>query len=167
MIIAMIVTLIFAAPLMTAAYTDYSSMKIPNKIVVALFFAFFLTLPLHWQGLPVLGEHLGMFAAFFAAGFAMFALGWMGGGDAKLMAAIALWFGWADALPFILYTTLFGAAIALFLMMSSKFAPVRLKTSAFGMKMYQGGKDMPYGIALAAGALFVWPNSQIGLALLG
>ncbi len=165
MIIAMIVTLIFAAPLMAAAYTDYSSMKIPNKLVLALFFAFFLTLPLHWQGLPALGEHLGMFAVFFLAGFTMFALGWLGGGDAKLMAATALWFGWADALPYIVYTTLFGAAIALFLMFSRRFAPVKLRTSAFGMKIYQGDKDMPYGIALAAGALFVWPQSQIGLSL--
>lgn len=166
MITGLVVTLLFAAPLMMAAYTDYSSMRIPNTVVLALMAAFFVSLPLHWQGIGVLGEHLGMFASFLAVGFVFFALGWLGGGDAKLMAAIALWLGWQDAMMFIVYTTLFGAAIALFLMLSKRFAPVRLRTSAFGMKIYQGDKDMPYGIALAAGALYVWPSSQLGLALM-
>lgn len=167
MFVALIVTMIFAAPLLMAAYTDFWSMKIPNLVSLAMAAGFFLTLPLTWQGLPVFGEHLSMGLIFFLAGFAMFAFGWLGGGDAKLMAAISLWFGWGDALPFILYTTIFGAALGISLMLGGYLAPVKLRTSAFGMRLFQGGKDMPYGIALAAGALFVWPASQIGIALIG
>ncbi|MEM7728867.1 MAG: prepilin peptidase [Pseudomonadota bacterium] len=167
MITAFIVTAVFAAPLLAAAYTDFWSMKIPNKVSVAMFAGFFLTLPLTWQGVPALAEHLGMFLVFFLAGFSLFAFGLVGGGDAKLMAAIALWFGWGDALNFIAYTTLFGAALGLFLMLSGSFAPIRLRTSVLGMRLFQGGKDMPYGIALATGALFVWPTSLIGAALIG
>ena len=97
----------------------------------------------------------------------MFALGLFGGGDAKLMAAISLWFGWGDVLPFILATTIFGAIIGLFIILSQNVVPVRVRTSELGMRLFQGGKDMPYGLALAAGALFVWPNSQIAMALIG
>lgn len=166
MIAALIVTLIFAAPLLAAAMTDFWSMKIPNIVSLAMAAGFVLTLPLTWQGLPVLAEHLMVGAVFFLAGFAMFAFGWMGGGDAKLMAAIALWFGWVDIMPFILYTTLFGAALGIFMMLGNRMIPIRLRTSELGMRMFQGDTDMPYGIALAAGALFVWPTSQLATALI-
>lgn len=166
MIIGLIVTLVFAAPLMAAACTDFWSMKIPNKVSLAMAAGFFLTLPLTWQGFPVFGDHLTIGLMFFLAGFVMFALGWFGGGDAKLMAAISLWFGWGDILPFILYTTIFGAFIGLFIMLSNNLIPIRLRTSELGMRLFQGGDDMPYGLALAAGALFVWPNSQIAMALM-
>lgn len=167
MISVLVVTLVFAVPLLMAAYTDFWSMKIPNFISLAMAAGFILTLPLTWQGLPSFGEHLMVGTIFFLAGFAMFAFGWLGGGDAKLMAAISLWFGWGDALPFIVATTMFGAALGLFLIFGGHIAPLRLRTSALGMKVFQGGKDMPYGLALAAGALYVWPTSQIGTALFG
>lgn len=167
MISALVVTLVFAAPLLMAAYTDFWSMKIPNLVSLAMAAGFFLTLPLTWQGFPAFGEHMMMGTIFFLAGFGMFAFGWLGGGDAKLMAAISLWFGWADALPFILATTIFGAALGILLVFGGQIVPIRLRTSAFGMKLFQGGKDMPYGLALAAGALYIWPTSQIGAAMIG
>ncbi|GLQ19949.1 prepilin peptidase [Algimonas porphyrae] len=167
MIVAFIVTLIFAVPLLIAAYTDFWSMKIPNKVSLAMAAGFVIALPMTWQGLPALAEHLSVGLVFFAAGFAMFALGWLGGGDAKLMAAISLWFGWGDVMPFVLYTTLFGAALGIFMMLSDTLLPVRVRTSELGMRMFQGGKDMPYGLALAAGALFVWPTSSLFVALVG
>jgi prepilin peptidase CpaA len=167
MISALVVTLVFAGPLLIAAYTDFWSMKIPNLVSLAMAAGFILTLPLTWQGLPVFGEHMMVGSIFFLAGFAMFAFGWLGGGDAKLMAAISLWFGWADAFPFILSTTLFGAALGAVLMFGGQLAPVKIRTSVFGMRLFQGGKDMPYGLALAAGALYTWPSSQIGAALIG
>lgn len=167
MIAGFIVTLVFALPLLMAAYTDFNEMKIPNTVTLAMLAGFFLTLPLTWAGLGWFGEHMAVGGIFFLAGFSMFALGWLGGGDAKLMAAIGLWMGWNDALPFVIYTTLFGAALGLFLLLTPKLLPISLRTSALGAKLYQGGKDMPYGLALAAGAFFVWPSSQIGMAILG
>jgi prepilin peptidase CpaA len=167
MISALVVTLVFAAPLLIAAYTDFWSMKIPNLISLAMAVGFFVTLPLTWQSLPVFSEHLIVGATFFIAGFAMFAFGWLGGGDAKLMAGISLWLGWGDAMPFIIMTTIFGAVLAIFLIFGGRVMPVRLRTSEVGMRLFQGGKDMPYGLALAAGALYIWPTSQIGAAMIG
>lgn len=166
MISALVVSLVFAAPLLAAACTDFWSMKIPNKVSLAMLAGFFLTLPLTWQGLPWFGEHMMVGLTFFAVGFAMFAFGWLGGGDAKLMAAVAVWFGWGDASNFVLYTTLFGAGLGILLLLSKTVIPVRLRTSELGMRLYQGDKDMPYGLALAAGALFIWPTSQIATAMM-
>ena len=142
-------------------------MKIPNKVSLAMAAGFFLTLPLTWQGVPMLTEHVLVGLTIFMVGFIMFSLGWLGGGDAKLLAAIALWMSWADLASLIVAVTLFGAALGLFLLITPKFMPIWLRGTVLSQKLYQGGKDMPYGLALAAGALYVWPKTQIGLALLG
>lgn len=165
MILPLFITVIFAAPLLVACYTDYQSMKIPNKVSLAMAAGFFLVLPFTWSGFPDFGNHLLMGLIFFSIGFAMFAFNWLGGGDAKLMAAIALWLDAGTAFDFVVYTTLFGAALGLFLLISRRFMPVSLMNARLVSKLYQGEKDMPYAFALAAGALLVWPNTQIFLTL--
>jgi Flp pilus assembly protein protease CpaA len=70
-------------------------------------------------------------------------------------------------LPFILYTTLFGAALGIFLLVGDKVVPIRLRASELGMRLFQGNGDMPYGLALGAGALYVWPTSSLCAALAG
>jgi len=167
MIIPALLFFVFAAPLIMAAMKDATSMTIPNKVSLAMAAGFVLMIPFTWQGFPVLGEHLAVGAAFFAAGFAMFAFGWLGGGDAKLMAATALWFTWPDAVNYIMYTTLFGAVLAFGLLMGRKFIPVRILTAPWAYAMFKDETKMPYGLALAAGALMTLPNSAIFLAALG
>ena len=166
MIAPLIVSIVFAAPLLYAAWTDFTTMRITNRTSLAMLAGFFVTLPLTWAGLPVFAEHMAVGGVFFLAGFAMFAFGWLGGGDAKLMSAIAIWFGWGDAVNFILYTTLVGAGIALFIMLSQRFAPAGMRGLPVLRTLQGNGGDMPYGLALMAGALLVWPGSQIGLMLL-
>lgn len=161
MLSPMLVTLIFAVPLLLACYTDFDRMKIPNWVSLAMAAGFFLTLPLTWAGLPTFGEHLTIGAIFFCAGFAMFAFGWLGGGDAKLMAAIALWLDWGSVANFIIYTTLVGAALGIALILSRKFMPMFLQSNALVTKLHQGGKDMPYAFALAAGGFAIWPSTAI------
>ena len=161
------VSYVFALPLLLAAYTDYASMRIPNWVCSAMMAGFFLTLPFTWGGFAWFAEHLAVGGVFFAFGLAVWSLGLLGGGDAKLMAATGLWFGWADTLPYILYTSLFGAVIGLALLFSPKILPQAVLSSTVGTRLFQGGKDMPYALALAGGALFVWPVSDIGLTLAG
>lgn len=165
--IAPLLFFIFAVPLMVAAYKDATSMTIPNWISLAMIAGFVVMVPFTWQGLPELGTHLVVGGAFLAAGFAMFAFGWLGGGDAKLMAATALWMTWPDALQFILYTTLFGAALGLFLLIGRKFLPVRVLTSQWMYTMFKDETKMPYGLAIAAGGIMVLPKSAIFMAAIG
>ena len=58
-------------------------------------------------------SHLGAGAVVLAVVFVFFARGWIGGGDAKLAAATALWFGFAHLLDYLLYASLFGGVLTL------------------------------------------------------
>ena len=60
--------------------------------------------------------HVGAGAAVLVVGFGCFAMGWVGGGDAKVAAAAALWFGFGHLLNYLLYASLFGGALTLLLL---------------------------------------------------
>jgi len=152
---------IFVFALIFAAFSDANSMTISNKISLIIMVAFALAMPIAWDGWAMFAQHMAVGLAFFVAGFVMFAVGGLGGGDAKLMAATALWWTWPDALLYIFYTTLFGGLLALFLMVGKKYLPVSVATNTMVARMFTETKKMPYGIALAAGALAVLPGSDI------
>ncbi len=136
-------------------------MKIPNWISLAVIGLFVVMIPFAWDGFAVLGEHLLVGLAFFVAGFVMFALGWMGGGDAKLLAATALWWTWSDALTYVFYVGVLGGLLALILLLGRRFAPPKLATSTWTYGLFKEEKQMPYGLALAGGALLNLPQSEI------
>src|SRR6476646_4373115 len=90
----MLILLLFPALMAYAACSDLVSMTISNRVCLTIVAAFFIVA-------PALGLPLGAMAWHVAAGaivrfstFAMFSAGWIGGGDAKLAAATALWLGW-------------------------------------------------------------------------
>jgi len=167
MFLASIIFFFFSIPLLIAALNDATSMRIPNWISVVMIAGFFLLLPFTWQGPLDFAVHIGVAISFLFAGFALFSFGLLGGGDAKLMAATAIWFTWPDVTPFILYTSLFGAALGLFLLLGRKFLPVGLMTSQWMYTLFRDQKKMPYGLAIAAGGMFVIPGSVISQAALG
>jgi len=167
MLLPFIIVVIFAAVMLIAAYNDATTMKIPNWISLALIAGFVVIQPFVFQGWSVLGAHMIVGGVFFLAGFAMFALGWLGGGDAKMMASTALWWQWPDVIMYISYTTLVGAALAILLLFGRKILPVSILISQIPLAMFKEEKNMPYGLALAAGALLTLPKSEIFLKAVG
>lgn len=167
MLLAFLIVAIFIVTMLLVAYKDATSMTIPNWISLVLLAAFFLFTPFVWQGWGVFGTHLLVGFTFFAAGFIMFALGWLGGGDAKLMAATGIWWLWPDAFLYVVYTTIAGGVLALFLILGRKFLPVKLMANPLVQRLFKDEKKMPYGIALAVGALLTLPQSAIYKAALG
>lgn len=153
--------IVLCMALIYAAISDAGSMTITNHTSLVIMVAFALATPMAWESWAVFGEHMLVGLAFFVAGFVMFAVGGLGGGDAKLMAATGLWWTAADALPYIAYVTIIGGAIALFLLLFRSYVPVRVTTSAWVGRMFKETKKMPYGLALSAGALLVLPGSDI------
>lgn len=152
--------------LMFAALRDVTSYTIPNWISVAAAAAFLpAALAAHLAPAQIaLG--LGAGGALLVAGIAMFALRWIGGGDAKLMAAAGVWLGWGAILPFLLWTAVVGGALAVTLLFARKlsvwlpaFAPAWLR------RLVTPGENVPYGVAIAAGALAVFPTSPLAAAL--
>jgi prepilin peptidase CpaA len=146
-----------------AALKDLTSYTIPNWIPLLLLAAFAglaLTAGLSWD---VLGLHLLVGAAALVAGMALFALGWIGGGDAKLMAAACLWLGWPATQSFLLDTALAGGAFAFLLLLARgqivrAFVPAQ---SGWVGRLVTPGEPAPYGVAIAIGALAAFPASEL------
>ena len=152
---------VFAVALIYAALTDASSMRITNRTVLVIMLAFFAATPFAWESWAVFGEHMLVGLVFFVAGFVMFAVGGLGGGDAKLMAATGLWWTLPDAVPYVVYVTLLGGVLAMLLLAGRNFVPASVSTNRFLARMFAEEKKMPYGLALSAGALIVLPGSDI------
>ena len=88
-------------------------------------------------------------------GMGMFAAGWIGGGDGKLFAVCALWMGWPGAFLFLVYTGLAGGVLtfAILTLRSGYLVPAVAGGPAWLRKLAAKDGDLPYGVAIAAGAL--------------
>lgn len=159
--LAFIIFAVFILGMLTAAYRDALTMTIPNWVSVMIFLAFLAFVPFVWQGWSVFGEHMAIGTVVFLFGFTIFAFGWLGGGDAKLMAATSFWWQWPDLLMYLVYTTLAGGIIAMFILVGRKYVPAKLLTSAWLHKLVKDETHMPYGLALAFGAMVTLPQSSI------
>ena len=88
-------------------------------------------------------------------------MGWVGGGDAKVAAGAALWFGFDHLLHFLLYASLFGGALTLLLLQFRQWPlPYPLTGQAWLLRLHAKQTGIPYGIALAIGALMVYPETE-------
>ena len=153
--------------MIVAGLYDLTTMKIPNWISLALLAAFF---PVAWlvglSGAEML-IHVGVGVAALLVGMALFALNWVGGGDAKLLAAACLWMGAAGSLPFVLCSALAGGAFCLVLITARKLAPSYPGGPAWAARLLDPKGDVPYGVALAGGALLAFPTSPLVTAFVG
>jgi prepilin peptidase CpaA len=95
--------LLFPALMAFAAASDLFTMTIPNRVSLALvagFLALALMSGMAWYDVLA---HLGAGATVLVVAFGCFAMGWVGGGDAKIAAVTALWFGFGHLLDYLLY----------------------------------------------------------------
>ena len=152
--------LLFPAAMAFAASSDLLTMRISNKLVLFLVASFcVLALAINLP-LQQFAMHVVCALAVLAVGFTLFALRWIGGGDAKLAAATALWFGFAHLLDYLLYASSFGGVLTLALLQFRKLPlPGILTRQAWIMRLHDSAGDVPYGIALAAAALAVYPKT--------
>lgn len=152
--------LVFPLAMVMAGIMDLLTFTIPNRISLALVAGFLAAAFL--AGLPsmVLLTHAGAGLLVLAAGFAMFARGWIGGGDAKLMAAAALWLGFESLPAFLFHTALLGGAMAMLLLTYRRYVPLPwLTRQAWAMRLHDRSQGIPYGVALAGAGLLVYPST--------
>ena len=151
-----------------AAANDLFTMKIPNKISLALIAAFIVAALYIRMPVDQILTHLGVGLAVLAAGFVMFSMRLLGGGDAKLMAAGALWMGSEHALMYVGLTTAFGGLLSLLILAYRKFVPAEAwALPPWAMRLHVDGTGIPYGMAIAAAGLALYPSTAWYLALQG
>jgi prepilin peptidase CpaA len=148
-----------------AAASDLFTMTIPNRVSLALIAAFaalamFGGLP--WQTIAI---HLAAGFVVLAVAFGLFSFGWIGGGDAKLAAATALWLGFGTLLDYLLISTVAGGSLTLAIL---SIRSIYLPPFTFGWhwleRLHDRKTGVPYGIALAGAGLAVYPHSPIWVA---
>ena len=153
--------LVFPALMAFAASSDLLTMTISNRLSLALAAAFFIIAMTTGMPLATLGMHLAAAAVVLVVSFGFFTQGWIGGGDAKLAAATALWFGFDHLLPYLLYASVFGGALTLLILQFRRLPlPGLLARQAWIQRLHESEGGSPYGIALAAAALAIYPTTS-------
>ena len=158
------ILVIVALPLLlgAAGLWDLASFTIPNFLTAALLALFLVFAFAAGLGPMAAGWHLLAGVIGLAVGFSLFALGWIGGGDAKLFAVTVLWLGFKDLMPYALIASLAGGAltIAILLVRQMPLPPI-LARQAWIVKLHDARSGIPYGAALAAGAFILLPSTEI------
>jgi prepilin peptidase CpaA len=153
--------LLFPALMAFAAASDLFTMTISNRVSLALAAGFLALAPFGGMGLYEVAAHLGAGATVLAVAFGCFAMGWIGGGDAKVAAAAALWFGFGHLLDYLLYASLFGGGLTLLLLQFRQWPlPYMFAGQAWLLRLHAKESGIPYGVALAIGALMIYPETE-------
>lgn len=141
---AILLLLVLAGLLIVAAAIDIRSRTIPNGLNLAVAL---LAIPFWWAtGIalwPDVAMHVAVAAAVFAAFAGLFALGAMGGGDVKLVGALALWLPWPAVLALLVIMSVAGGLLTLAMIIRKRMA------------RHEGELEIPYGVAIAFGGLWV------------
>jgi prepilin peptidase CpaA len=153
--------LLFPALMAFAAASDLFTMTIPNRVSLALGAGFLVLAPLSGMGFYDILSHVGAGIIVLAVGFGCFTMGWIGGGDAKVAAAAALWFGFGHLMNYLVYASLFGGALTLLLLQFRQWPlPYAFAGQAWLLRLHAKDSGIPYGIALAIGALLIYPETD-------
>ena len=151
-----------------AGAMDLFTMTIPNRVSLGLIAAF--ALAAIFVGMPIMtiANHVSAGILFLAIGIFMFCMGWLGGGDAKLLAAAALWLGFESVMPYLVMVTICGGVLSVaILVYRGIIPPVWVMGQEWAMRLHDRNGGIPYGIALAAAALWVYPSTAWFSALAG
>lgn len=161
MVLELAIVCLFPWAMAFGGTMDMFTMTIPNRISVIMVVGFLALSPFMGLGLEGFLSHIGAGVAMLAVGIAMFSMGWLGGGDAKLFAAGALWVGFDQLLEFTFYITLAGGALTLLLLKFRQTIPHPLIVKQpWAMHLHNPRTGVPYGIAIAVAALLVYPDLQ-------
>ena len=164
--LAYLILMTFPVAMAFAAANDLFTMKIPNRISLTLIGGFVAIALITRMPLETLGLHVVIAIAVLIAAFTLFSLNMLGGGDAKLMAAGALWMGPDHIIEFVAYVTIFGGILAVAMLGYRNFLPANaLPLPAWARRLHRTGEGIPYGIAIAAAGLMLFPATAFFRAL--
>jgi prepilin peptidase CpaA len=149
---------LYALALVYAAVSDLRTYEIPNWVSLAAFVCFF---PIAWAAgwdLASIAWSVGAGAAVLVVGFGLYLLRLAGAGDIKLMAAAGVVGGWAALMELLVLISVAGAVLAL-IVLAYRRVPLGPRLAGIGWlaMLHDKGRGIPYGVAIAAAALFLLP----------
>jgi len=152
---------LFPAMMAFAASSDLFTMTIANRVSLILIVGFAVLAVMTGMSATDMLLHAGAAAAVLAVVFVFFACGWIGGGDAKLAAATALWLGFVHLADYLVYASLLGGALTVLIIQFRTIPLPRLLAGRdWAERLHRGDAGVPYGIALAVAALLVYPHTE-------
>jgi prepilin peptidase CpaA len=153
--------LLFPAMMAFAASSDLFSMTISNRVSLILVGSFFVLAVMTGMPLAEIGFHIAAALTVLVVAFTFFARGWIGGGDAKLAAATALWLGFDQLLNYLVIASLIGGVLT-FAILRFRLMPLPgfLADQDWAKRLHRMDADIPYGIALALAALVIYPDTS-------
>jgi len=153
-------TTLFPLLMIVAGAGDAISLRIPNWLTVAIALLFVPMALATGMPLAVIGLHLVTGLALFTIGFILFSLGLFGGGDAKLLAAAGIWFGWPEVMQFLVLTVLAGGLLALIIgAWSALMTESEVHDRSWAKRFSSIKPNVPYGYAFAIGAILAFSES--------
>jgi prepilin peptidase CpaA len=159
---------VFAFTMIYACVSDLTTNKIRNGLVLIFLLAYAVLAPLTGFTASEIGWSAALAAGVLVVAFIFFAFGWMGGGDAKLIAVTALWFGTAHTPTYLVYTALLGGLFTLaILQFRTLTLPLFLQNKSWIARLHVRGSGVPYGVAMALAALIVFPETHWMAAMSG
>jgi prepilin peptidase CpaA len=157
------ILVVFPFAMAHAAISDMLSMTIANRVSLLLIGSFAILAPLTGMPLYALGMHAVAMIVVLAVCFGFFAMGVMGGGDAKLLASTALWFGFSpELMNYLLLASILGGALTLAIL-NYRGSSMAVLTGRVGFlaRIADAKEKIPYGIALGAAGLIVFPDTEM------
>jgi prepilin peptidase CpaA len=153
--------LVFTFTMVYAGLTDLTTMKIQNGLLLLFLLAYAMLAPVVGLTVPEMGWSAAVAGAVLVVAFIFFALGWIGGGDAKFAAVTALWFGLDHTAAYLIYIALLGGVFTLCLLQFRIMAlPAWLPDRAWIARLHSQGTGVPYGFTMALAALIVFPHTR-------
>lgn len=156
----MLLLAVFPLAMIFGAMWDLATMTIPNVLTVALAAMFFVLAPfagLEWQ---VVALHTGAGVLVLLVAMAFFAFGWIGGGDAKFVAAIALWLGFYELPAYLIVASILGGALTLSLLWFRTLPlPLFMVKREWIARLHDRESGIPYGVALGVAGLLMFQHS--------
>jgi prepilin peptidase CpaA len=164
-----LILVVFPFCMAFAAISDMLSMTIANRVAVVLVATFAVVAPLTGMDWTTYAWHFAAMFTVLLVTFALFALGGMGGGDAKLLAATALYMGMSIQLVQYLVFSAFLGGLLTVAILSFRGSALSVYTgrSLFLRNFTDAQKGVPYGIALGAGGLLAYPGSPLMVWAIG
>lgn len=160
-----VIFVVFPFCMAFAAVSDMLSMTIANRVSVVLVVAFAIVAPFTGMDWATYGLHFAAGGLVLAVTFVLFAMGGMGGGDAKLLTATSVWMGLGmPLLGYLVVTTFIGGALTI-MILTYRGSPLAVYTGGnpFLRHFADETKGVPYGVALGIGGLLAFPESPVML----